>query len=140
MDVDFETALLAFIDDFLASAGELDQFHKLKEELGRYYFDRSQSVLEPIERRYPKPVYRADQGELEEYRHWDGYAESGRVYEAQLPQERRLFFMNVLEQASFTTPEGWDPEERKTLHFLQLSEYVDFVRKEREQYRREFGR
>ena len=84
-------------------------------------------------------MYRADQGELEEYRNWEGYDESGRVYEAQMPQERRWFFENVLEQASFTTPEDRNPEQRKAHHLHKLSEHVDLVRTDREEYRRKFG-
>ena len=139
MDKEFEAEMLRVIDDFLSSDGQVEQFRRLQKTLGPYYFKKSQSATAAIEKLYPKPIYRPDQSELQEYSKWNGYAESRRVHQAQMPQERRLFFQEVLEQATFTTPEGWRPEERRALGFLQLSEYVDFVRKEREEYRQKFG-
>ena len=96
MDTDFEARLLKFIDDFLASGGGVDQFHQLEEALGSYYFEKGQSVLKPIEARYPKPVFQADESIGQEYRRWEGYAESKRAYQAQMPQDRRWFFMRVV--------------------------------------------
>lgn len=140
MDTEFEAEMLRLVDDFLASDGGTYQFRHLQETLGPYYFEKSHSVTAPIEERYPLPLDMYGQISLEVYRKWEGYAESDRVYQEQMLQDRRWFFVRVLEEATFTTPYDSNPEERREIGLLQLSEYVALVRKEREEYRQAFGR
>jgi len=96
--------------------------------------------MEPIERRFPLPPQDPDRSLIEDYRQWEGYAESQRVYYEQMPEDRRSFFQRVMEQALNTTHPDYDPEERHRLRFLDLGEFVDVLRKERDEYRQRFGR
>ncbi|MBI5284852.1 MAG: hypothetical protein HY874_07130 [Chloroflexi bacterium] len=77
---------------------------------------------------------------MEQYREWEGYDESKRVYYEQMPIDRRSFFQQVLERASFTLHPDVAEEPGRLGGFVDLGEFADLLRRERDEYRQKFGR
>jgi hypothetical protein len=135
MDLEFESTLLAMIDEFSGTAEpSADQFREFKFRFQRYLFERTTEATRAVEARFPDASLRD----------WVGPTEAGleleRVANDQLPADRRIVFSFIAERASWTASTSEPTDLERRYGWASISDFVNEVRDKRSEYRARFGR